>query len=239
MRNSKQTQKLAATIITIAMLSMASVVSADEQATSNEASTALSTKAEVGERPPFYVNFMLSGAMLHEDSDNRLTSYDSSGLITPGLALRAGGVVKKDHLIGGIFQANWRATQKVLDNVGGDNEWGEVANFYVGPEYRYQTQFGLYAGASLGFVYTLADNSFDGDDEPDCSSYDCLEDHMERSDDQGVPGVGARAVVGWEYRFKRTLAINVEAFGGFFHGENEDDENMTTPTYGLALGVGI
>ena len=62
---------------------------------------------------------------------------------------------------------------------------------------------------------------------------------MEESEDSGIPGIGARAVVGYEYRFKRTLAINVEGFGGLFHGEDQNGNKMTTPTWGLAFGVGI
>ena len=240
MKYSNQTRKMAATVIAMATFSMASVANADGATTaSNEPSTGLEARAEASPRPSFYINFMLAGAMMHEDGDNRLTSYDSKAMGTPGLAIRGGGVANKNHLIGGIFQANWRATKKVLDSVGGDDEWGEIASFYMGPEYRYQLSSGLYAGASIGFVYTLADNSFDNDDEPDCSSAECLEDYMERSDDQGVPGFGARAVVGWEYRFKRTLALNIEAFGGIFHGRDEDEQTMTTPTYGVAVGIGM
>ncbi len=236
MKNSKQTQKGIATLLAIAVLSIASLAGAEE----GGASVTLKTEAKPGKRPPFYINFMLQGSMLHEDSDNRLTSRDSNGMATPGFLLRTGGVVKEQHLIGALFNANWRSTQLVLDNEGGDDDWGAVSNYFLGAEYRYQTKFGLYTGAAVGFTYIFGDNKVGGgNDEPDCSTVGCYREHMERSDDQGVPGVGVRAVVGYEYRIKRHLALNVEAFVGVSHGENEHEKNMTTPTYGLAFGIGM
>ena len=201
----------------------------------------LSGSAGTIKRPNFYLNFLLTGSILHEDKDHRLTSYDSSALATPGLALRAGGVVRGHHLIGALFQTNWRPTRKVLDSQGGDNEWGEVANFYLGPEYRYQTGFGLYLGGSVGFAYSFVDNSIERSEgiEPRCNSHECLEDYLRVTDDSGIPGVGVRAVVGYEFRIKRTLALNVEVFAGVFDGENEHHEQMALGTYGLALGIGI
>ncbi len=235
MKNSTTTQKMAVTLMAITLLTMTQTAGASEQVSA----VTVEKNAEVGKRPPFYVNFMLLGAMLHEDSDNRLTSRDANGMATPGFALRLGGVVKENHLVGALFQANWRSTQKVLDSNGGDDDWGAVSNFFIGPEYRYQTDFGLYGGAALGFSYIFGDNNVGSNDKPDCSSIECYQDHMEQSDDQGVPGVGARAVVGYEYRIKRHLALNVEAFASVLHGENEHEKNMTTPTYGLAFGIGM
>ena len=159
MKTAKQTKTLAAAVIAIAILSVATTAGADE---TNESKTTVKARAEVGERPPFYFNFMLAGSAIHEDSDARLTSYDRTGLFHLGLALRMGGVVNDNHLIGGIFQGNWRSTEKVLDSQGGDNEWGAVSNWYLGPEYRYQFDFGLYAGASVGFSYIFADNDING-----------------------------------------------------------------------------
>jgi len=51
--------------------------------------------------------------------------------------------------------------------------------------------------------------------------------------------VGARAVIGYELRLRRNLAMVFEAFGGVRHGEDEDDVAMTMPTYGVAIGVGF
>jgi hypothetical protein len=200
---------------------------------------AADAQPEASERPPAYFNFMVTGSMVHEDPGNRLTLRDRRGFATPGIALRAGGVVGQRHLVGLFFQGNWRSTRTVVDSVGDDRKWGAISSWYVGPEYRFITDFGLYAGASLGFAYTFADNHVGGGGSPDCNRFSCLAEHMRRTDDQGIPGVGVRAVLGYEYRFRRNLALNVEAFGGVLHGEDEDDAAMTLPTYGLALGVGF
>jgi len=242
MKNSSVIAKVSAVMVIAILAGFASPVNADNTGKqSGTPSTRLSGSAGPPKRPGFYLNFMLTGSMLYEDNNNRLTSYDSNALATPGLALRAGGVVKGRHLIGALFQANWRATKKMLDSRGGDNKWGEVANFYFGPEYRYQTSFGLYVGGGVGFAYTFADNYIGGGEgvEPECDSHECFEDYFRATDDSGVPGIGVRAVVGYEYRIKRTLALNIEGFVGVFDGENEYNVEMTMPTYGLALGVGI
>jgi hypothetical protein len=193
----------------------------------------------VTERPRAFVNVMLSGAMVHEDPDNRLTHRRRSAFAVPGIALRAGGVVGRHHLIGGLFQGNWRSTRMALDRAEGDREWGAISSWSIGPEYRYQTSFGLYAGGSLSFAYTFADDDVGGGGSPDCNLYRCLEEHLQESDDQGIPGVGARAVLGYEVRLRRTLAVNGEAFVGVLHGDDEHDVAMTLPTYGLAVGVGF
>ena len=195
--------------------------------------------AEASERPPVYFNFMLTGAMVHEDPDNRMTHRDRKSFVTPGAAVRLGGVIARHHLLGGIFQVDWRSTRTVLDREGDDRKWGAISSYYLGPEYRYLTRFGLYAGASLGFAYTLVDDHVGGGGSPDCTWYSCVARHMRETDDQGIPGVGVRAVVGYELRVRRHLAVNFEAFGGVLHGDDEHDVAMTTPTYGLAVGVGF
>lgn len=201
--------------------------------------SAATKEARASQRPRAFFNFMLTGAMVHEDRDDRLTTLRHPSFATPGIALRAGGVVRRNHLVGGLFQANWRSTRAVWDSAGDDRKWGAISSYYVGPEYRYLTAFGLYAGASLGFAYTFADNDVGGGGAPGCNRYACLVEHMKRSDDQGIPGVGLRAVLGFEHRLRRNLAVNAEAFAGVLHGGDEDGVAMTTPTYGLAVGVGF
>lgn len=195
--------------------------------------------ARATERPKVYFDFLLGGSMVHEDRGNRLTHRSQSSFATPTAGLRLGGVVARHHLVGGLLQVDWRSTQKVLDSHGGNQKWGAISSYYLGPEYRYITRFGLYFGGSLGFNYTLADDDVGGGGSPDCSAYKCVARHMQETDDQGVPGVGVRAVVGYQLRIRRTLAVSFEAFGGVRHGEDEDDVDMTTPTYGLAMGIGF
>lgn len=196
-------------------------------------------RSRVVDRPPVYFNFMITGSMSYEDPDNRVTFRDNKDLFAPGGALRLGGVIGKHHLLGGILQVDWRSTKTVRDSVGDDRKWGAISTYYLGPEYRYITRFGLYAGGSMGFSYRLVDNDVGGGGSPDCSSYACVARHMRRTDDQGVPGVGVRAVIGYELRVRRNLAVNFEAFGGVLHGRDEDHEAMTMPMYGLAVGVGF
>jgi len=214
-------------------------VPAAAEAAASDARASTGADAPAAERPPVYFNFMLAGSMVHEDPDNRMTHRDRQAFVTPGAALRLGGVVARHHLLGAIFQVNWRSTRMVLDSQGNDRKWGAISSYYLGPEYRYITRFGLYAGASLGFSYTLVDDDVGGGGSPDCSWYSCVARHMRETDDQGIPGVGVRAVLGYELRVRRTLAVNFEAFGGVLHGDDEHHVAMTLPTYGLAVGVGF
>ncbi len=238
MKNQRMRIIVSSAICTAIITLFTPLAQADEGAMVNT-----SRQVTIAQRKPVYFNAMLSGSMLHEDRDNRLTSYDNTGLLTPGLRLRAGGVIQKHHLVGGNLQANWRSTQSVLDSETevDDNQWGAVSNYFMGPEYRYLTDYGLYVGATVGFSAILADDQVGGggDDEPDCSTANCLDTHLEQTDDHASFGVAVMGTVGYEYRIKRYLSVNVEAFVGVLHGEDEYDENMTNATYGMALGVGI
>jgi len=198
---------------------------------------AVSIQVDPAERPPFYVNGMVLGGMFHEDDDNRMTSRDSSALMGAGLAFRGGWIIDDRHFIGGLFQGYWRSTRTVLDEQGGDNYWGAVSTYYIGPEYRFATRAGLYFGASVGAAMALAINEFDTGEGPDCNSVDCVEDHLRETDNHWSFGFGLRGTIGYEYRLRRNLGLNIEAFGGLLQGRDEDDHSMTTPTWGLALGV--
>ncbi|HWB81032.1 MAG TPA: hypothetical protein VG755_38980 [Nannocystaceae bacterium] len=191
------------------------------------------------ERTPVVVDFLIGGGIVHEDRDNRMTTRDARAFVTPSAVLRLGGVVGGRHMVSGLLQVDWRSTRTVLDASGNDRKWGAISSYYLGPEYRYLTRFGLYAGGSLGFTYTLVDDDVGGGGSPDCSRWSCVTRHMRRTDDRGIPGVGARAVVGYELRVRRNLAVLFEAFGGVRHGEDEHGRAMTLPTYGLAIGVGL
>ncbi|MDJ0766695.1 MAG: outer membrane beta-barrel protein [Myxococcota bacterium] len=201
--------------------------------------TEVSADVQSSDRPPVYFTAMLLGAMMHEDSDNRLTSHDGTALVTPGLALRVGGTIDNRHFIGGRFQGTWRSTQDVRDSVGGDNEWGAVSSYYLGPEYRYAMPFGLYFGASAGFSFIFADNDVGSGESPECNTMACVDAYLEKTDDHASFGVGMFGTVGYEYRLKRNFAVTAEAFVGLLQGEDENNINMTNATYGLAVGVGI
>jgi hypothetical protein len=142
-------------------------------------------------------------------------------------------------MLGGILQVDWRSTKTVLDSQNDNRKWGAISSYHLGPEYRYQTRFGLYAGGSLGFTYTLVDDHVGGGGSPDCNWYHCVAQHMRETDYKDIPGVGVRAVVGYELRVRRNLAVVFEAYGGVRHGDDEHDEPMTMPTYGVAVGVGF
>jgi hypothetical protein len=233
-------ERLATLLTAVCALAVpAAAEAAAPDPTSQDARSHEDPPTRAAERPRVFFNFMLVGSMVHEDPHNRVTHRRRSAFATPGAALRVGGVVARHHLVGAILQVDWRSTQMVLDSRGNDRRWGAISSYYIGPEYRYITSFGLYAGASLGFAYTLVDNDVGGGGSPACSSYACVASHMRRTDDQGIPGVGARAVLGYELRVRRSLAVNFEAFGGVLHGDDEDHVAMTTPTYGLAVGVGF
>ena len=134
---------------------------------------------------------------------------------------------------------SWRSSQKILDSRGGDDEWGSVTTLYVGPEYRYVTDLGIYFGASAGVATLFADNSTTSEEAPGCSSFYCAEAHLQNTDDRGAVGFGLRGTVGYEHRFHKYFALNVEAFAGGMFGEDEYGQSMNNATYGLALGVGI
>ena len=98
-----------------------------------------------------------------------------------------------------------------------------------------------YFGAGTGLSFIFADNQVGGsnDEAPACNEFECLDAHLRATDDHGSLSLAATAVVGYEYRLKRNLAVNVEAFMGVTTGEDEDNQEMTNGTYGLAVGLGI
>jgi hypothetical protein len=192
-------------------------------------------------RPNFYVNGMVFGASLSEDGDNRLTSRGGKDLEGSGLILRTGGVIKDQHLLGVLFQGYWRGTDSVLDSAGGDDKLGMVHAYHIGPEYRYQTSFGLYFGGSLGLGMNFADNdmSDDGGDEPGCNSASCFEDYLDRNNDHLAVGVGLVGVIGYEFRPTKYFALNAEAFVTHISAMDENERSMDTTIAGFAIGIGI
>jgi hypothetical protein len=238
MKNSKTTPIVTVILFLAATVHFTPAVSADTKSEKDERNApTISIQVEPTERPSFFINGMTLGAMMVEDDDNRMTSRDSSALMGAGLAFRGGWRVDDRHFIGGLFQGYWRSTRTVLDEQGGDNQWGAVSTYYLGPEYRFLTQAGIYFGASAGVAAGLALNDFEKKDGPDCNSVDCVDDHMQETDNRWSLGYGFRGTVGYEYRLRSNLGLNIEAFGGLNQGRDENDDTMTSPTFGLAIGV--
>lgn len=185
-----------------------------------------------GVRAPIYVNLMLSVGILTEDGNNRLTTRDSKLLEGFGGVFRVGAVLSEHHRLGARMQSFMRPTKKVLldppatNNT--NNEWGAVSFGYIGPEYLYATDFGLYAGGSIGVAGALSRSNFDDDDDDD-------DKHIER----GSAGVAGIASLGYEWRANKWFAMNAEVFGGLYHGIDDNENSMDGAMFGLGLGMGF
>lgn len=182
-----------------------------------------------GVRAPIYVNLMFSAGIFTEDGSNRLTTRDSKLLEGFGGVFRVGAVLGPHHRLGARMQSFVRPTKKVLlDPPGTSNtnsEWGAVSFGYVGPEYLYVSDLGIYAGGSVGVAGAMSRSNFDDDDDK----------HVER----GSAGVAGIASVGYEWRANKWFAMNAEVFGGLYHGIDDDDNSMNGALFGLGLGLGF
>jgi hypothetical protein len=185
-----------------------------------------------GQRAPMYLVMMLSVGALREDGNNRLTTRDSRILEGFGGILRVGAVLNQHHRLGARMQSLVRPTKKVLRDppvdTTTDSEWGAVSFGYAGPEYLYNTDFGLYAGGSLG-IAGLVSNSKTNDDSSDDDN------HVER----GSVGVGAIVSLGYEWRANKWFAMNADAFAGYYHGIDDNESSMNSIVFGLGMGMGF
>jgi len=202
-------------------------------------------------RPRFYLNFMVLGGALTEDDGNRVTSRDSETLEGAGGAFRVGAVIKDHHLMGVRMQALARPTRSVLAGDGTTtNDWGLVADYYVGPDYRYITDFGLYFGLSVGVGALVAEADFE-DHGKSCDrtcrtcSTRCApgeDDEVDEHrvfDEHAAISIGGVATLGYELRLSRYFALYAEAFGGYQHGLDQDERTMNNAMFGIAIGLGI
>ncbi len=199
----------------------------------------LSTVVQTGQRPKVFFNTLLTGGFLHEDENNRFTDREYTGLLTPGLVLRVGGVIQNHHLLGVRFHGTWRSTQAVLDSEGGDNAWGAVSSYYIGPSYRYQTQSGFYFGLSSGVSFVLVDNRVGDGEGPECDADWCVEEHFRNSDDSGFIGLSVMGTIGYEHRINRYFSLTVEGYWGAHMGQDENDRETSIGYYGIGFGIGI
>jgi hypothetical protein len=184
-----------------------------------------------GQRAPIYINLMMAVGAYGEDGDNRLTTRDSKVLEGFGGVLRIGAVLDRHHRIGGRLQSFVRPTKKVIldppATATTTDEWGVVTFGFAGPEYIYTTDFGLYAGGSIGIGGAMSASKFDDDDDKS--------DHLER----GSAGIAGIASLGYEWRANKWFAMNAEIYGGLYRGIDDNENGMNGGLFGLAMGVGF
>jgi hypothetical protein len=184
-----------------------------------------------GRRPPMYLNMMLFVAGLSEDGSNRLTTRDSKLLEGFGGVLRIGAVLNEHHRLGARMQSFVRPTKKVLldppATTTTNEDWGAVTLAYFGPEYLYDTGLGIYAAGSLGVAGLVSSSKVDDKNDD--------HDHVER----GSAGVAGIVSVGYEWRANKWFAMNAEAFGGLYHGVDDNENSMNGAIFGLGMGMGF
>jgi hypothetical protein len=181
-----------------------------------------------------YVNLMLSVGALGEDGSNRLTTRDSKILEGFGGMLRLGAVLDEHHRLGARLQSFVRPTKKILQEsttttAATSDEWGAVSFGYVGPEYLYTTDLGLYAGASVGIGFAMSSRQVKNEND------DAKTDHIER----GSAGAAGFLSLGYEWRANKWFALNVEAYGGLYRGVDDNDNGMNGSLFGFAMGAGF
>lgn len=184
-----------------------------------------------GTRAPIYVNLMLHVGAFVEDGDNRLTTRDSKVLEGFGGVFRVGAVLSQHHRLGVRMQSFVRPTKKVLLDPPAANDsnsdWGAVSFGYVGPEYLYTNDLGIYVGASLGVAGAMSTSRIDHDDDDD--------HHVER----GSAGVAGIVSLGYEWRTNKWFAMNAELYGGLYHGIDDNENAMNGGVFGLGVGAGF
>jgi hypothetical protein len=187
-----------------------------------------------GRRAPMYVNLMMLGGGMVEDSDNRLTTRDGRTLEGVGGLLRIGAVLSDEHRLGVRLQSFVRPTKKIVRDeplpAGTNPDWG-TANFtFAGPEYIYTLPSGFYGAASTGVGLAFTNNDIDK-----CHDCGSGKDNLEH----GAAGVAGLVSLGYEWRLSKWFAMNVEAHGGVFRGVDDDERSMTTTMFGIGMGAGF
>ena len=194
-----------------------------------------------GKRAPVYVGVMLLGEGFVEDTHRRLTTRKTPTLEGIGGLLRAGAVLDLHNRVGVRMQSFFRPTKRVIRDQtsvveSGTNDWGSVEFGYIGPEYLYITDAGIYVAGSLGVGGVMSQSSMDpGDDCTDCR----VHRHHDTDIERGSVGGGAMASVGYEWRSSKWLALHLEAFGGVYHGLDDNERVMNNALFGLGMGLGF
>ena len=185
-----------------------------------------------GKRAPMYVNLMMMGGFFREDSGNRLTTRDSKTLEGVGGVFRIGAVIDEQNRLGLRMQSFMRPTKKILRGeplAAGASEWGSANYMHAGPEYIYTCPRGFYVGGSLGLGMAMTMKTLKDDHKDDDM------DNIEHA----AAGFSGLLSAGYEWRFSKWFALNAEAYGGVFHGVDDDEKNMTSTHFGLGMGVGF
>jgi hypothetical protein len=190
-----------------------------------------------GRLAPMYVRLMLGAGILGEDGNNRLTTRDSKSLEGVTGILHIGATLSEHSRIGARLQSFVRPTKKLVYDTppadGSTDKWGAVSFGYVGPEYIYTTDFGLYVGGSVGFA--VAGSSREIDDGNSNTKHDDHHDQIER----GAGGLGAMLSLGYEWRVSKWFAMNAEIFGGGYSAIDDNDDSMRGGIFGFAMGAGF
>jgi hypothetical protein len=185
-----------------------------------------------GRRAPMYVNMMLFAGGFAEDGGNRLTTRDTKLLEGAGGLFRLGAVIDRHHRLGARLQSFIRPTKKVaLDPNSAatpTDGWGAVTFGYAGPEYLYTSDLGIYGGISLGAGAAMSMRDVDNDNSN-------KRDDMEKASF----GLASMASVGYEWRANKWFALNIEAFGGLYHGVDDNENGMDGGLFGVGMGVGF
>lgn len=182
-----------------------------------------------GVRAPIYVNLMLAAGGYGEDGDNRLTTRDSKLLEGFGGLFRVGAVLDPHHRLGGRVQSFVRPTKKIAPDIGSTamptDEWGAVTFGFVGPEYLYTTDLGIYAAAAAGVGFAMSKRELDSDDD--------------RHTEKASAGVASMLSLGYEWRANKWFAMNTEVFAGLYHGVDDNENSMNGGLFGIAMGAGF
>lgn len=185
-----------------------------------------------GVRAPIYVNLMLSAGAYGEDGGNRLTTRDSKLLEGFGGLFRIGAVLSPHHRLGGRLQSFVRPTKKVALDAGSTatptNDWGAVTFGFAGPEYIYDTDFGVYGAASAGMGFAVSSRHLD----------DGSADH-DHDVEKASAGLAGMLSLGYQWRASKWFAMNAEVFGGLYHGVDDNETSMDGALFGLGMGVGF
>jgi hypothetical protein len=179
-----------------------------------------------------YFNLMITAGAYGEDGSNRLTTGDSKILGGIGGVLRIGAIIDQHHRLGARLQSFVRPTKKILLDTPADttssNQWGAVTFGCIGPEYIYSTNFGLYAGGSIGLAGVMSTKNVD-------HQSDSKGDNVER----GSAGIAGILSLGYEWRANKWFAMNAEIYGGLYRGIDDNENSMNGSMFGVAMGVGF
>jgi hypothetical protein len=188
---------------------------------------------------PMYFDVMLLGEGLGEDSSYRLTT-NSGRLAGFGGMMRIGARLNPHTKLGVRMQSFFRPTKKVILDPAPATptaaKWGAVQMGFIGPEYIYTFDSGLYLAGSLG-VAGIASIDTLGCGSDGLGSCNDGENHGDVQ--RGTLGGAGMASVGYEWRAGKWFAVNAELFLGLYRGLNDNEQSMTSSIVGVGLGMGF